>query len=106
MPRGYTEVLEEYLRQLMDDYYRTSLRKKEITSQMVKILGQLREDDPLISPPTPSVISEKNVARLLAETGPLSDFDNWRKLMRYAGLSILGPDKAAPFRGITRSVKR
>ncbi len=88
MPRGYTEVLEEYLRQLMDDYYRMSLRKKEITSQMVKILGQLREDDPLIPPPTPSVISEKNLARLLAETGPLSDFDNWRKLMRYAGLNL------------------
>ena len=38
--------------------------------------------------PTPGVISAKNLARLLGETGPLSDFDHWRKLMRYAGLNI------------------
>ncbi len=88
MPPGYVEVLEEYLRQLLDDYNRVSERKERITARMVAILEKLREDDPLIPPPTPNVISEKNLARLLAETGPLSDFDNWRKLMRYAGLNL------------------
>ena len=88
MPAGYVEVLEEYLKQLLDDYHRLLDRKEKITRQMVAILKDLREDDPLIPPPTPNVISEKNLARLLAETGPLSDFDNWRKLMRYAGLNL------------------
>jgi len=88
MPEGYIEVLEEYLKQLMDDYHRIVKRKMKITSQMESILNELREDDPLIPPPTPNVISDKNLARLLAETGPLSDFDNWRKLMRYAGLNL------------------
>lgn len=88
MPSGYVEILEEYLRQLLDDYHRVIDRKEKITAQMVSILKQLREDDPLIPPPTPNVISEKNMARFLAETGPLSDFDNWRKLMRYAGLNL------------------
>ncbi|MBW1983002.1 MAG: IS110 family transposase [Deltaproteobacteria bacterium] len=88
MPPGYVEVLEGYLKQLLEDYFRVLDRKEKITRQMVSILEQLREDDPLIPPPTPNVISEKDLARLLAETGPLSDFDSWRKLMRYASLNL------------------
>ena len=62
--------------------------RNRITEQMLAILEKLRQDDPLIPPPTPKVISDKNLARLLAETGPLSDFEHWRKLMRYAGLNL------------------
>ena len=88
MPAGYIQVLEEYLHNRLKDYFNELARKEEITKQMVEILNKLRQKDPLIPPPTPNVISEKNLARLLAETGPLSDFDNWRKLMRYAGLNL------------------
>lgn len=88
MPAGYVQVLEEYLHDQLDDYFRILERKEKITEQMIAILDKLRQDDPLIPPPTPNVISAKNLARLLAETGPLSDFDNWRKLMRYAGLNL------------------
>ena len=88
IPVGYVEILEDYLYDLLDDYYKILERKEKITNQMVEILEQLRINDPLIPPPTPAFISEKNLARLLAETGPLADFDNWRKLMRYAGLNL------------------
>jgi transposase len=88
MPEGYVRVLEEYLYDLLDDYFKVVERKSGITEQMLAILNKLRQDDPLIPPPTPEVISDKNLARLLAETGPLSDFEHWRKLMRYAGLNL------------------
>jgi transposase len=88
MPRGYVQVLEEYLYDRLDDYFKVLERKNRITEQMLAILEKLRQDDPLIPPPTPKVISDKNLARLLAETGPLSDFEHWRKLMRYAGLNL------------------
>jgi transposase len=88
MPSGYIEVLEMHLYQLMEDYLRQLKRKEEIVARMVKILGRLREKDPRIPPPTSGVISAKALARLLGETGPLSDFDHWRKLMRYFGLNI------------------
>jgi transposase len=88
MPPGYVEVLEEYLYDRLDDYFKVLERKNRITGQMFAILDRLRQDDPLIPPPTPNVISDKNLARLLAETGPLSDFAHWRKLMRYAGLNL------------------
>jgi transposase len=88
LPAGYVQVLEQYLYDRLDDYFNVLERKEKITEQMVEILEKLRQEDPLIPPPTPHVISEKNLARLLAETGPLSDFANWRKLMRYAGLNL------------------
>jgi len=88
LPYGYVQVLEAYLNDRLDDYFRVLERKKRITEQMIVILNRLRQKDPLIPPPTSAVISEKNLARLLAETGPLSDFSSWRKLMRYAGLNL------------------
>jgi transposase len=88
MPPGYVQVLEEYLYERLDDYFNVLERKERITKQMLEILDKLRQEDPLIPPPTPNVISDKNLARLLAETGPLSDFEHWRKLMRYAGFNL------------------
>jgi len=88
LPTGYIGILEDYLYARLDDYFKVLERKEVVTEQMIEILNKLREDDPLIPPPTPHFISEKNLARLLAETGPLADFENWRKLMRYAGLNL------------------
>jgi transposase len=85
---GYVDVLESRLHELIADYLKEKERKDKVSGQMVDLLNLLREKDPNIPPPTPQVISERNLARLLAETGPLADFDNWRKLMRYAGLNI------------------
>ena len=87
-PEEYIEILELHLRQLVEDWGRQIERKADIVEKMVSLLGRLREEDPNIPPPTAGVISEKNIARLLGETGPLGDFDNWRMLMRYGGLNI------------------
>ena len=88
IPAGYVGILEGRLHDYLEDYCREQGRKEEITRQMVEILNRLREKDPNIPPPTPQVISEKNLARLLGETGPLADFCHWRKLLRYGGLNI------------------
>lgn len=88
MPAGYVQVLEQYLHNKLDDYHRVLKRKEYIVEQMVTILNALRKDDPLIPPPTPNVISDKNLARFLAETGSLKDFSSSRKLMRYAGFNL------------------
>jgi transposase len=87
-PQEYIALQEQHLGQLIDDWMRQIQRKEEIIGKMVAILAQLREEDPHIPPPTSGVISEKNIARLLGETGPLGDFESWRMLMRYGGLNI------------------
>lgn len=88
IPAGYVAVLESRFKDYLEDYHREQEKKEDITRQMVELLKRLREEDPKIPPPTPQVISEKNLARLLAETGPLNDFPHWRKLLRYAGMNI------------------
>ena len=87
-PEGYIGILEQRLRDLYEDFWRHKDRKTGIEKEMVAILHQLRTDDPSIPPPAPGLISEKNFARLLGETGPLSDFQSVEKLMRYAGLNL------------------
>jgi len=87
-PSGYIDILEQQICILLDDVFRLEERKEKISKQMIEILERLRQDDPLIPPPTPHVLSEKNLARLLGETGPIGDFDSWRKLLRYGGLNI------------------
>ena len=88
IPSGYVDIMEKRLYQLIQDYLEQQERKEELVGRMEEILARLRQEDPKIPPPTPGVISAKNLARLLGETGPLSDFANWRKLMRYGGLNI------------------
>ncbi len=88
LPAGYRDVLEEQFRDLIAQFRDRELRKERIVEQMTVIFRRLRDDDPRIPPPTAGVISEKNLALLIAETGPMADFRNWRQLMRYAGLNI------------------
>ena len=88
LPAGYVSILENRLHEYLEDYHREQERKEDISKQMIALLNRLREKDPNIPPLTPHVISEKNLARLLGETGPLHDFSHWRKLLRYAGLNI------------------
>ena len=87
-PEAYIEVIETQLRQLMEDYARHEARSNAIVEKMIEILNRLREKDPKIPEATKGVINDKHIARLLGETGPLGDFDNWRMLLRYAGLNI------------------
>ena len=88
LPPGYIEVLQIRFYQLFGDYLNQQKRKEEIVENMIEILDHLREKDLNIPPPTPGVISAKNIARLFGETGPISDFSSYRKLLRYFGLNI------------------
>jgi transposase len=87
-PEAYVATLESHFHQLITDWQWQKKRKDETIRRMIETLNRLRETDPKIPPATFGVISDKNMARLLGETGPLSDFPHWRTLMRYAGLNI------------------
>ena len=87
-PEEYIEIIEIQLNQLMEDYWRHTDRRETIIEKMIEILNRLRERDQNIPQATVGVINDKHIARLLAETGPLGDFTNWRMVMRYAGLNI------------------
>ena len=84
----YAELLELEIGQLWEEFLLHEQRKTDLEHRMTSLLDRLRTKDPRIPEPTPGVISAKNLARLLAETGPLGDFTSWRMLLRYAGLNI------------------
>jgi transposase len=84
----FTDLLEMATRQLWEEFLLHEERKTDFANRMISLLDRLRAKDPKIPEPTPGVISAKNLARLLAETGPLDDFTSWRMLLRYAGLNI------------------
>ena len=88
IPLKYIKILETEIAVTWKEYLRHQRRKDIIGEEMVAVLNNIREYEPNIPHSARGVITEKHIARLLGETGPLGDFDHWRKLLRYAGLNI------------------
>ena len=84
----YAELLELQIRQLWEEFLLHEQRKEALDNRLILLLRRLRTKHPHLPAPTPGVISAKNLARLIGETGPLGDFTSWRMLLRYAGLNI------------------
>jgi transposase len=102
---NYANLIEETIRRKYAEWEKRRDQRKSFEAQMVEILNRLREEDPNIPPPTPQIISEKNLAKLLGETGPLSDFQSWRQILRYAGLN-LRERESGTYKGGTKTSKK
>jgi len=83
-----SEVMQCRLMQLWDDYLRYRERKQEAKEHMEKLYQELQLIDPQLPSQEQGVISSFHLARIVAETGPVSDFNTLRKFMRYAGLNL------------------
>jgi transposase len=84
----HADLLELQVRQLWEEFLLHEQRKIDLEKRLTSLLQRLRHLDPQVPAPTPGVISAKNLARLVGETGPLGDFTSWRMLLRYAGINI------------------
>ena len=84
----YITVLEFQFECLWEDFLTIEKRKETIKNKMLKTYELLRELDPNLPYPVKGFITKFRIAQLLAETGPLADFDSINQLMRYAGLNI------------------
>jgi len=60
----------------------------DLESQMQILYDQLCEQDSRLPRPQKYVVSRRLLSRLVAETGPLDDFQTLRQLIRYAGLNL------------------
>jgi len=85
---GYVDILEGYLYERLDDYFKMVERKEATTGRMIEILEQLRQDDPLLARPSARLIADMRLAGRLAEGGPLAAFGGWGEVMRSAGLNL------------------
>ena len=61
---------------------------KDLETRMQTLYDQLCQQDQRLPRPQKHVVSGRLLSRLVAETGPLDDFQTQRQLMRYAGLNL------------------
>ena len=101
----HAELLQLQVRQRWEECLLHQKRKADLGDRLVALLERLRQSDPAIPEPTPGVVNAKNLARLIGETGPLSDFASWRMLLRYAGLNIR-MRQSGTYRGQYRITKK
>ncbi|WP_321394972.1 IS110 family transposase [uncultured Desulfuromusa sp.] len=100
-----SEVMQCRLLQLWDDCQRYRDRKLEAKEQMEKLYQELRLMDPQLPRQEQGVISSFHLSRVVAETGPVSDFNTLRKFMRYAGLN-LREKQSGTYRGKNKLSKK
>jgi transposase len=99
------EVFECRLGQLWEDLAVAQQRKRQAKQALVNLYAEAQSVDPKLPDAQPGVITALHLARIVAETGPLSDFVSWRKLLRFAGLN-LRERKSGTYRGKTKISKK
>ena len=98
-------VLALRMQQLFEDLERHDARKCSTKARMVELYARLREQDPALPEATEGVVSAFHLSRIVAETGPLSDFESWRQVMRLAGLNLI-ERKSGTWKGRTKLSKK
>ena len=88
-----------------EDYLRYKDRKDRLRNDMQNTLATIRQDDKKIPAAKKNFVSEFHVARLLAETGPLSDFKSQKELQNYLGMN-LQEKQSGNYKGKTRISKK
>jgi transposase len=100
-----THIRELRLQQLWEDLLLNERRKLEAAVEMEAIYEELCLDDRKLPTAVDGVVTTLTLARIVAETGPLSDFTSTRKIMRFAGLN-LRERQSGKYRGKTKLSKK
>ena len=89
------------MKQLWSDLCIHRKRKDHIVKEMTLLYQQLQARYSNIQKAKKGILNEFRLARVLGETGPLTDFSNIQKLYRYAGLNIR-ERKSGQYKGINK----
>jgi hypothetical protein len=81
-------IIESRLIDLAADYWLCTSRVSRTQQQMVEIYCRLWYSGEAVPSPVCAPCSVFRLARIIGETGPLSDFANARVLLKYAGLNL------------------
>ena len=93
------------LRQAWDDLQLAEARKAEAAGHLLTLYEQARLLDHTLPPPQPGLVSQLNLARLVAETGPWSQFSSVSQLLKFVGLNLF-ERQSGRWRGKTRISKK
>jgi transposase len=101
----WREIKAEQLKDAYADLSLAQERREKLRSKMIALLEALQAKGEVKLKPQKGLIGPFLLARILAETGPLNDFENLSKLLRYAGMN-LRPNQSGLHRGKERQAKR
>jgi len=101
----WREIKSEQLKDAYADLSLAQERRERLRSKMISLLEALQAKGEVKLIPQKGLIGPFLLARILAETGPLDDFENLSKLLRYAGMN-LRPQQSGQHRGKERQAKR
>lgn len=93
------------LRQAWDDLKRAEARKAEAAEHLLALYDHACLLDPKLPAAQHGLASKLNLARLVAETGPWSDFGSVEQLLKYVGLNLY-EQQSGRWRGKTRISKK
>ena len=105
LDRRYIELIDLQLSQRWQDLGLCQKRKQQAKAAMEQLYDEARHDDPNLPRALKGVITTFHLARIIAETGPLSDFDTWRKLVRFSGYNLC-ERQSGKYRGKTKISKK
>jgi transposase len=103
VPRAPREVavLIEQLELAWEDLELHERRRAAARFELERLYDEVRTLEPRYPEPQKGVVSKTNLARLIAETGPLSDYQSWRQLLKMGGLN-LRERKSGRYVGLTK----
>ncbi len=117
IPFEEQEVIEQSLQYAYEDYVRCNERKAIIRKKMEDIYDHLARVENVIPIADEKVFQPFYIARILGETGPLSDFNHLQELLKFGGLNLrkresgyykgklkMSKKGRAPLRGIVGSI--
>ncbi len=101
----YIELIELELIQRWYDLELNLGRKEQSKKAMEDLYAKAREQDLKLPKACKGFVTEFHLARIIAETGPISDFNTWRKLMRFSGFNLC-ERQSGNYRGKTKISKK
>jgi transposase len=84
VPAMERSFLSDRIKDLYSDWRRHFKRKERLKGDLIELYKSLDEYTKLCDVP----VSDYQMAKLIAETGPLADFRHGDQLIRYAGLNL------------------
>jgi transposase len=98
-------ALEQRLQDAWHDWERYNERRAQLRQQIEHAYEKLRDTGDMMPLPDSRVFTKFHIARILGETGPLSDFSHWRVLLKYGGLNLRTRESGA-YKGKLRLSKK
>ena len=83
-----TDLLAGRIKEVWQDFQLHEQRIKSIKQQMADIYRGLLDQGEALPPVIKGFVSVENLARIVGETGPFTDFKSARQIKRYAGMNI------------------